>query len=82
MSLVTSAEEAEEIAKQWLERKFAEKLRRSRVKEIQLSEGLWNVKAEVVLRSGALSMSSHAVHLKVDAGTAKVIGYSESEQIE
>lgn len=82
MSLVTSAEEAEEIVKQWLERKFAGKLRKSRVREIQLLEGLWNIKSEIVLRSGAFSISSHVVNMKVDAETGKIVGYSESEQTE
>jgi len=80
VSLVTSAEEAEEVIKQWLNRKFSDKLRDTRVREIHLAENIWNVKAEVVLRSGTFSTSNHVLQMQVDAVTGKIIGYSESGQ--
>jgi hypothetical protein len=79
MSLVTSAEEAEEVVKQWLEKKFAKKLKKVRVTHISLAHATWDVEAEVDLSSGVLSVEHQKLSLKVDSETAKVIGYSETD---
>jgi len=79
VSVVTSAEEAEEIVKQWLSRKFERRLRKTRVTHISLSEALWNVEAEVEITSGLLSTTRQKVSLKVDSNSAKIVSYTETE---
>lgn len=79
MSIVASADQAEEVVKAWLEKKFDKSLRKTRVTQISLSGGVWDVKAEVELRSGAFSTERQNIMIKVDSTTANVVSYSETE---
>ena len=78
MSIVASADQAEELVRAWLEKKFGKKLKKTRVTQISLTEGIWDVKAEVELRSGSFSTISQIVLLKVDSASANVVSYSEN----
>ena len=80
MSLVTGAEEAEEIAAQWLKKKFVDKLKKTRMTNASLSDAAWNVRVEVELSSGVLSTAHRVIILKIDANSAKVVSYSESDK--
>jgi hypothetical protein len=78
LSVVASADQAEDVVKMWLEKKFDKKLKKTTVTQVSLTEGIWDVKAEVELRSGSFSTVRQIALLKVDSATANVVGYSEN----
>jgi hypothetical protein len=80
VSLVTSAEEAEEIVTQWLQKKFGDKLKKTRMRHASLTDSIWNVEVEVNVSSGAFSTAYYLVTLKVDANSGKIVSYTEGQR--
>lgn len=79
MSLLVRTEDVEQVAKAWLERKYGKKLGKVKFVEVMSDNGVWNVKANVKLATGVLSITSHLVQLKIDSHSTDVLGYSESQ---
>lgn len=82
MSLLVRTEDVEQVAKAWLERKYGKKLGKVKFVEVMSDNGVWNVKANVRLATGVLSITSHLVQLKIDSHSTDVLGYSESQLAE
>ena len=82
MSLLVSPEDAEQVAKAWLQRKYGKKLGKVKFVEVMSDGGVWNVRASVRLATGILSLGSYMVQLKVDSNSTDILGYSESEVAE
>ncbi len=82
MSLLERTEDVEQVATGWLQRKYGKKLGKVKFAEVMGDNGVWNVKANVRLATGVLSITSHVVQLKIDAHSTEILGYSESEVVE
>ncbi len=79
MSLLSSTEDVEEVAKAWIQKRYGKKLGKLKFIEVMSDEGVWTVKASVKLATGVLSITPHIVQLRIDAQSTDVLGYSESE---
>ncbi len=82
MSLLATTEEAEQVAKSWLQRKYGKRLGRVNFIEVMKESEVWTVKASVKLASGILLVKPHIVQIKIDSGSAQVVGYSETEAMQ
>ena len=78
---ITSAEEAEEFSKEWLRSKYRDKLAKNRFNQVMLENGIWQVKAELQLRTGVLSVERKSFSMSIEANTGKVLGYKEGSDI-
>ena len=79
LSVLASPEDAEQVAKAWMQKKYGKRLGRVKFVEVMSDSGVWNVKANVKLTVGVLLIKPHIVQIKIDAGTTEVLGYSETE---
>ncbi len=79
MSLLVNTEDVEQVARGWLERKYGKKLGKLKFIEVMSTDGVWDVKVETKLATGVLSVSPHVVHLRIDAHSTEILGYSQSE---
>ncbi len=82
MSLLTSTDDVEQVARSWIQRKYGKRLGKLKFVEVMSGEGVWDVKANVKLTAGVLSIKSQLVHLKIDARSTEILGYSETELLE
>ena len=79
LSVLASPEDAEQVAKAWMQKKYGKRLGRVKFVEVMSDSGVWNVKANVKLTVGVLLIKPHIIQIKIDAGTTEVLGYSETE---
>ena len=79
LSVLASPEDAEQVAKAWMQKKYGKRLGRVKLVEVMSDSGVWNVKANVKLTVGVLLIKPHIIQIKKDAGTTEVHGYSETE---
>lgn len=79
MSLLVNTEDVEQVARGWLERKYQKKFGKLKFVEVMSEDGVWDVKVEMKLATGMLTMAPHIVHLKIDAHSTEILGYSQSE---
>ena len=79
MSLLATTDDAEQFAKAWLQKKYGKRLGKVKFVEVMSDNGVWNVKASAKLAVGVLLIKPHIIQIKIDAGTAEVLGYSEAE---
>jgi hypothetical protein len=78
MPLVSTTDEAEQIAKDWMRRRYGNKISKVRFHEVMLQDGVWTLRAEAEVPKGVLSTAPVSIVLKVDADAPNVVGYSES----
>ncbi len=74
---ITSAEEAEELTSTWLKNKFHDKVKRIRFSQVVLENGIWQVKAELDLRTGFMRKARHQLSVSIDSVEGKVLSYKE-----
>jgi hypothetical protein len=74
---LTSAEEAEEFAKEWLQSKYRNRIAKLRFSQVMLESGVWTIRAELELKQGVLSTIRQDFVLKIDGTSGKVLGYRE-----
>ncbi len=79
LSLLATTDDAEQFAKAWLQKKYGKKLGKVKFVEVMSDNGVWTVKANAKLAVGVLLIKPHIIQIKIDAGTAEVLGYSEAE---
>ncbi|MDG6989353.1 MAG: hypothetical protein JRN21_08560 [Nitrososphaerota archaeon] len=79
MSLLATTDDAEQVAKSWMEKRYGKRLGRVKFVEVMSDNGIWSVKADVKLAAGVLLIKRHLIQVKIDAGSTDVLGYSESE---
>ncbi|MDE1858118.1 MAG: hypothetical protein KGI26_03510 [Thaumarchaeota archaeon] len=79
MSLLATTDDAENVARAWMQKKYGKKLGKVKFTEVMSDGGVWTVKANVKLTVGVLLIKPHIVQVKIDAGTTEVLGYSETE---
>lgn len=79
MSLLATTEDAEQVARAWMQKKYGKRLGKVKFVEVMSDGGCWNVKANVKLAVGVLLLKPHTIQVKIDAGTTDVLGYSETE---
>ncbi len=79
MSLLSTTDDAEQVARSWMEKRYGSKLGKVRFVEALGENGVWNLKARVMLSTGLLSFKPHMVQLKIDSSTTDVLGYSETQ---
>ena len=79
MPLLATTDDAEQVATAWMKRKYGKKLGRVKFTEVMGDNGVWSVRASVKLAVGVLLVEPHTIQVKIDAGTAEVLGYSETE---
>lgn len=79
MSLLATTDDAEQVAKAWLQKKYGKRLGRVKFVEVMSENGIWNVKAVVKLTVGVLLIKPHVIQVKIDAATTEVLGYAETE---
>lgn len=75
---ITSAEEAEEFSRQWLKSKYRGKLAKHRFNQVLLENGVWQLKAELELKTGVLKTEPKSFSMSIEASTGKVLGYKEA----
>lgn len=76
MSVIESADQAEQVAENYLKRKYPKRMGRIQFGHVMLDNGIWTVKANVEAGS-ILSSSRKSVLLRIDSRTTNVIGYSD-----
>ncbi len=79
VSLLATTDDAEQVAKSWMEKRYGKRLGRVKFVEVMSDNGIWSVKADVKLAAGVLLIKRHLIQVKIDAGSTDVLGYSESE---
>ncbi|MCL4355950.1 MAG: hypothetical protein JRN56_01230 [Nitrososphaerota archaeon] len=79
MSLLATTDDAEQVAKSWLQRKYGKRLGKVKFIEVMKESDYWTVKANVKLASGVLLVKPHLVQVKIDSNSTQVLGYSEVE---
>ena len=79
MSLLATTDDAEQVAKAWMQKKYGKKLGRVKFIEVMNDGGVWTVKANVKLTVGVLLIKPHIVQVKIDGRTTEVLGYTEAE---
>jgi hypothetical protein len=79
MSLLASTDDAEQVARAWMEKKYGDKLGKVKFVEVMGENGIWSVKANVKLASGLLAFKPHLIQLKIDSNSTDILGYSETE---
>ena len=79
MSLLASTDDAEQVARSWMEKRYGSRLGKVKFVEVMSDNGVWTVKANVKLATGLLAFKQHLVQLKIDSGSTDVLGYSETE---
>ena len=78
LSIISTTDEAEGVARQWMKRKYSGKIAKVKFNQVLLQDGVWTLKADVEMRTGVLSTAPRTLMLKIEADTTNVIGYSES----
>ncbi len=79
MSLLATTDDAEQVARSWMEKRYGDKLGKVKFVEVMGEGGVWTIKARVMLSTGLLSYKPHLVQVKIDSATTDVLGYSETE---
>lgn len=79
MSLLATTDDAEQVATAWMQKRYGKKLGKVKFVEVMGDNGIWNVKANVKLATGVLTIKPHLVQLKIDSNSMDVLGYSETE---
>ncbi len=79
MSLLATPDDAEQVAKAWMQRRYDKRLGRVKFVEAMNENGVWSVKAEVKLAVGVLLAKPHVIQVRIDSRTTDIVGYSESE---
>ena len=79
MSLLASTDDAEQVARAWMEKRYGSRLGKVKFVEVMSENGTWTVKANVKLASGLLNFKPHLVQLKIDSNSTDILGYSETE---
>ncbi len=79
MSLLATTDDAEQVAKVWMEKKYGKRLGKVKFVEVMGENGVWTVKANVKLATGVLSIKPHLVQLRIDSASTEILGYSEAE---
>lgn len=79
MSILTTTDDAEQVAKAWMQRKYGRRLGKVKFVEVMSGNGVWNVKANVKLAAGVLLLKPCVVQVTIDAASTDVLGYTESE---
>jgi hypothetical protein len=74
---ITSAEEAEELTSTWLKNKFHDKVKKIRFSQVALENGIWQVKAELDLKTGIMRKARHQLSVSIDSTAGKVLSYKE-----
>ena len=74
---ITGAEEAEELTSTWLKNKFHDKVKKIRFSQVVLENGIWQVKAELDLKTGITSKARHQLSVSIDSLAGKVLSYKE-----
>jgi hypothetical protein len=78
LSIVSTTEEAEEVAKQWMKHKYSGKIAKSKFNQVMLQNGIWTIRADIEIRKGVLQTVPWTLIMRIDANTTNVIGYTES----
>ena len=76
---MATTDDAEQVALSWMQKRYGSKLGKVRFVEAMGENGVWNLKAKVMLAAGLLSFKPHMVQVRIDSGTTDVLGYSETE---
>ena len=79
VSLLATTDDAEQVAKSWMQKRYGKRLGRVKFVEVMNDNGIWTVKADVKLAAGVLLVKRHLIQVKINAGSTDVLGYSESE---
>jgi hypothetical protein len=79
LSLLATPDDAEQVAKAWMQRRYDKRLGRVKFVEAMNENGVWSVKAEVKLAVGVLLAKPHVIQVRIDSRTTDIVGYSESE---
>lgn len=79
MSLLASTDDAEQVARSWMEKRYGSRLGKVRFIEVMSDNGVWTVKANVKLATGLLAFKPYVVQLKIDSNSTDILGYSEAE---
>jgi len=79
MSLLASTDDAEQVARTWMERRYGKGMGKVKFVEVTSENGVWTVKATVNLTSGFFEVKPHLVLLKIDSNSMNIVGYSDTE---
>jgi hypothetical protein len=79
LSLLATPDDAEQVAKAWMQRRYDKRLGRVKFVEAMNENGVWSVKAEVKLAVGVLLAKPHVIQVRIDSRTTDIVGYSEFE---
>jgi hypothetical protein len=79
MSLLASTDDAEQVARTWMEKRYGKGMGKVKFIEVTNENGVWAVKATVKLASGFFEVKPHLVLLKIDSNSMNIVGYSDTE---
>jgi hypothetical protein len=79
MSLLTTTDDAEQVATTWMQKRYGKRLGKVKFIEVMREDGVWNVKVSAKLATGVLLFKKHLIQLKIDSGSTDVVGYTEAE---
>jgi hypothetical protein len=77
MALVTSADEAEIVAEEWLKRKYPKRLGRANFSHVMLEGKVWTLRADLEIKGDLFARAKSKVVMKIDSESMNVIGYSD-----
>lgn len=67
------------MARAWLQRRHGEKLGKVKFVEVMSHNCFWNVKDNINLTSGVLTITSHLMQLRIDSRSTEISGYADNE---
>jgi hypothetical protein len=79
MSLLATTDDAEQVAKAWMAKRFGRRLGKLKFIEVMNDGRVWSVKASVKLASGVLLIKEHIIQVRIDSATSEIVGYSDNE---
>ena len=79
MGVISTAEEAEVVAKEWLGQRHPKRLGKVVFNEVMLEGTTWSIRATAEIKGDLLDKTRIAYAIKVDSETTKVIGYSQEK---
>ena len=77
MALITTADEAETVAQEWLKQRHLKRLGKAKISHVMLEGGTWTVKANLEIKGDLFGRTKSTVMLKIDSESMNVVGYSD-----
>ncbi len=78
--MLSSTNEAEEVATEWLKEHYPQRIGKIRFRTVMLEGEAWTIKAEFELRKGIMDSIQQFISMSIDSLSGKVMGYREGTE--